>query len=48
MIQSQKIITNSQSSIFKYKAEKLYRKDNIYDVILVLDFNSKPIKFGKR
>ena len=32
---------------FKYKAEKLYRKDNIYDIILVLDFNSKPIKSGK-
>ena len=28
---------------FKYSAEKLYRKDNIYDIILVLNYNSKPI-----
>ena len=28
---------------FKYSAEKLYRKDNIYDIILVLNFNLKPI-----
>ena len=32
---------------FKFSSEKLYRTDNIYDIILVLDFNSKPIKFGK-
>ena len=29
---------------FKYSFEKLYRKDNIYDIILVLDFNMNPIK----
>ena len=27
-----------------YSAEKLYRKDNIYDIILVLNFNMQPIK----
>jgi L,D-peptidoglycan transpeptidase YkuD (ErfK/YbiS/YcfS/YnhG family) len=27
----------------KYKHEKLYRKDNIYDLILVLNYNMKPI-----
>ena len=32
---------------FKYNAEKLYRKDNSYDIILVLDFNRKPIKKEK-
>jgi len=25
-----------------YKYEKLYRKENIYDLVLVLDFNMKP------
>ena len=29
---------------FKYSFERLYRKDNIYDIILVLDFNMNPIK----
>ena len=28
---------------FKYSAEKLYRKDNIYDIILVLNYNLDPI-----
>ena len=28
---------------FKYSAEKLYRTDNTYDLILVLDFNSTPV-----
>ena len=28
---------------FKYNAEKLYLKKNIYDLILVIDFNSRPI-----
>jgi L,D-peptidoglycan transpeptidase YkuD (ErfK/YbiS/YcfS/YnhG family) len=27
----------------KYRHEKLYRKDNIYDLILVLTYNMKPI-----
>ena len=32
---------------FKYQAEKLYLKKNIYDIIVVLDFNLKPIKKGR-
>ena len=28
---------------FKYKSEKLFRSDNIYDIVLVLDFNMSPI-----
>ncbi len=28
---------------FRYNSEKLYRKDNIYDIIVVLDFNMRPI-----
>ena len=27
---------------FKYRAEKLYKKNNTYDIILVLDYNMKP------
>ena len=27
----------------KYKHEKLYRKDNIYDLVIVLNYNLKPI-----
>ncbi len=27
---------------FKYSTEKLYRSDNIYDIILVLNYNIKP------
>ncbi len=27
---------------FKFSSEKLYRTDNIYDIILVLDFNINP------
>ena len=32
---------------FNYSYEKLYRKDNIYDIILVLDFNMNPVKRKK-
>ena len=28
---------------YKYNHEKLYRKDNIYDIVLVLNYNSNPI-----
>ena len=28
---------------FVYSAEKLYRKENIYDVIIIIDYNLKPI-----
>ena len=31
----------------KYKSEKLFRKENIYDIILVLNYNMKPIKRNK-
>ena len=27
---------------FSYRAEKLYRSDNIYDIILILNYNIKP------
>ncbi len=32
---------------FRFTSEKLYRNDNIYDIILVLDFNTKPVKKNK-
>ena len=32
---------------FNYSYEKLYRKDNSYDIILVLNYNMKPIKKNK-
>jgi L,D-peptidoglycan transpeptidase YkuD (ErfK/YbiS/YcfS/YnhG family) len=32
---------------FKYRAEKLYIKENIYDAILVINYNTKPIIKGK-
>ena len=32
---------------FKHSAEKLYRNDNIYDIILVLNFNMNPVKKNK-
>ena len=32
---------------FNYSFEKLYRVDNIYDVIIVLNFNMNPIKKNK-
>jgi len=28
---------------FKYRAEKLYRKDNIYDLFINIKYNSHPI-----
>ena len=31
----------------KYKHEKLHRKDNIYDLILVLNYNTRPILKNK-
>jgi L,D-peptidoglycan transpeptidase YkuD (ErfK/YbiS/YcfS/YnhG family) len=31
----------------QFSHEKLYRKDNIYDLILVLNYNIKPIKKNK-
>ena len=32
---------------FIYRHEKLFRKENIYDIILVLDYNMNPIKKNK-
>jgi len=32
---------------FSHKHEKLFRKENIYDIILVLNFNMRPIKKNK-
>ncbi len=32
---------------FQFTAEKLHRKDNIYDLILVLNYNMSPIRKGK-
>jgi L,D-peptidoglycan transpeptidase YkuD (ErfK/YbiS/YcfS/YnhG family) len=32
---------------FKYTHEKLYRKNNIYDLILVLNYNLKPVITNK-
>ena len=32
---------------FKYNAEKLYKKDNTYDIIIVLDYNTNPVKKNK-
>ena len=32
---------------FSFNSEKLNRKDNIYDIILVLNFNMNPIKKNK-
>ena len=31
----------------KYNCEKLHKKENIYDIILVLDFNMNPIRKNK-
>ena len=32
---------------FMKSAEKLYRSDNIYDIILVLNYNMNPIKLNR-
>ena len=32
---------------FKYKAEKLYRKDKIYDIFLNIKYNQSPVVKGK-
>ena len=31
----------------KYSYEKLYRKENIYDIVLVLNYNTNPIVKNK-
>ena len=32
---------------FGYRHEKLFRKENIYDIILVLNYNMNPVKKNK-
>ncbi len=32
---------------FRYSAEKLYRSDYIYDIILIMDYNQNPVIKGK-
>ena len=32
---------------FAYKHEKLFRKENIYDIILILNYNMNPVKKNK-
>ena len=32
---------------FKFSAEKLYRRENTYDIILVLNYNMSPIHKNK-
>ena len=32
---------------FKYSAERLYREDNIYDIICVINYNFEPVIKGK-
>lgn len=32
---------------FKYSAERLYRNDNIYDIICVINYNLEPVIKGK-
>ena len=32
---------------FNYSFEKLFKKENIYDVVLVLNYNMNPIKKNK-
>ena len=43
MILDQKSITNLLNYHFNYNYEKLYRRDNIYDIILVLNYNMNPV-----
>ena len=32
---------------FNFRSERLFRKDNIYDIILILNFNMNPVKKNK-
>ena len=31
----------------KYKSEKLWRKENVYDIIIIIDYNLNPIVKNK-
>ena len=43
MILIQNNITNLLNYHLIYKYEKLYKKENIYDIIIVLNYNMNPI-----
>ena len=32
---------------FKYRSERLFKKENVYDIILVLNYNMRPIRKNK-
>ena len=32
---------------FNFRSERLFRKDNIYDIILILNYNMNPVKKNK-
>ena len=39
---------NTQSNLPKeFSYEKLYRKDNIYDILVVINYNINPVKKNK-
>ena len=42
-----KLYNKEISFPFKFKAEKLYRKDNIYDLFIHIKYNHKPTVKGK-
>ena len=47
MIQRLKIITSLLRLPSSHSCEKLYRKQNTYDIILVLNYNMNPIVKNK-
>ena len=47
MILNQKNITNLLNYHLNYKYEKLYKKENIYDIIIVLNYNMNPLVKNK-
>ena len=47
MILIQNITINKFIVLLNFSYEKLYRADNIYDIILVLNFNYNPVKKNK-
>ena len=42
-----KILQQIYKISFKYKAERLYLRQNIYDIIVVIDYNFNPIRKKK-
>ena len=47
MILNQFIIINLLNYHFLLNHEKLFKKENIYDIILVLNYNMNPVKKNK-